>query len=74
MVLAAAGRGQNHTPGPGYQERAQVFTGSGGDVAGVSVSDLRATAPGPVPVHGSFPANVDWAVIAVEIALPPAGP
>jgi hypothetical protein len=74
VVLAAAGRGQNHTPGPGYQERAQVFTGSGGDVAGVSVSDLRATSAGPVPVHGSFPANVDWAVIALEIALPSATP
>ena len=43
-------------------------------MAGVSVSDLRATSAGPVPVHGGFPANVDWAVIAVEIALPPAAP
>jgi hypothetical protein len=74
VVLAAVGRGQNHTPGPGYEERAQVFTGSGGDVAGLSVSDLRPTAPGPVAVSGSFPANVDWAVIALEIALPPATP
>jgi hypothetical protein len=71
VVVAAAARQHDHLPGPGYQERVQIFTGSAGDVAGLSVADLRVGAPGSAPVHGSFAADVDWTVVALEIALPP---
>ena len=70
VVVAAAARGQDHVPGIGYQERVQIFTGGGGDVAGLSVADLRVAAPGPAPVQGGFAADVDWSVVALEIALP----
>ncbi|HET6303442.1 MAG TPA: hypothetical protein VFG80_01580, partial [Myxococcota bacterium] len=70
VVVAAAARGQDHAPGPGYQEQVQIFTGGGGDVAGLSVADLRVVAPGPAPVQGGFAADVDWSVVALEIALP----
>ncbi len=70
VVAAAAARQHDHVPGPGYQERVQIFAGSAGDVAGLSVADLRLTAPGSAPVHGGFAADVDWALVALEIALP----
>jgi hypothetical protein len=74
VVVAAAARQHDHAPGPGYQERVQIFSGSGGDVAGLSVADLGVAAPGPAPVHGGFAADVDWTAVALEIALPPLQP
>jgi hypothetical protein len=69
VYVAAAARHRDHLPGPGFVERAQIFAGSAGNVAGISVADFRAGAPAPAPVAGRFSGTVDWAVVALEIPV-----
>jgi hypothetical protein len=66
--VAAAARARDHSPGPGFTERAELFQGPlGGDTAGLSIADAGSEDPGRVDVSGEFSGNVDWAVVAVEI-------
>jgi hypothetical protein len=74
VYVAAAARHRDHVPGAGSTERAQVFSGTLGNVAGVSVADLRAGAPGTVLASGRFGINIDWAVVALELPLPQLSP
>jgi hypothetical protein len=69
VYVAAAIRARDHLPGPGFVERAELFAGSNGNIAGLSVADLLAGAPAPVPVAGRFSGTVDWAVAALEIPV-----
>jgi len=68
VYLAAGARFQDHVPGPGYTERAQVFAGAtNGEIAGVSVADRDVPIETRIPANGSFPSNVDWAVVVLEL-------
>jgi hypothetical protein len=68
VYVAAGARFQDHVPGPGYTERAQVFAGvTNGEIAGVSVADRDVPIETRIPVNGSFPSNVDWAVVVLEL-------
>jgi hypothetical protein len=67
LYLATAMRHRDHLPGSGYEERVELYKGSGGDVAGLSLADLRTGAPGPTAVQGRFDGLVDWAAVAFEI-------
>jgi hypothetical protein len=69
VYVAAAARNADHLPGPGFVERAQLFAGSGGSAAGISIADFQAGPPAPVAVEGDFSGDVDWAVAAFEIPL-----
>jgi hypothetical protein len=69
VYVAAAMRARDHLPGPGFVERAKLYAGSNGNVAGISVADLQAGAPAPVAVAGRFSGTVDWAVVALEIPV-----
>jgi hypothetical protein len=67
-VFAAAGmRNRTHTPGAGYNERAEVMAGSSGSAAAEAVMDQSVPSPASVPVNGTFSGAIDWAVVAVEI-------
>jgi hypothetical protein len=69
LYVAAAARNRDHLPGAGFVERAGLFHGSVGNVAGVSIADARAGAPAAVRIEGRFSGTVDWAVVALEIPL-----
>jgi hypothetical protein len=69
VYLAAAARNRDHLPGLGFVERAELFAGTAGNVAGVSVADLQAGAPASIPVEGGFNGIADWAVVALEIPV-----
>jgi hypothetical protein len=60
-------RNQNHTPGAGYNERAEVFQGDGGSIAGLAVQDQSIPTASTALLNGFFNREVDWAVIGVEI-------
>jgi hypothetical protein len=65
---AAAMRGNTHTPGAGYTERADFKQGSSNSsAASVAVQDKSIAAASTVSVTGAFSSTVDWAVVAVEI-------
>ena len=64
---ATAMRTKTHSPGAGFVERAEVRTGSGGDVASTAVEDANVADASPVTVSGSFSGAADWASVAVEI-------
>jgi len=66
--VASAMRNKDHEPGSAYTERAEVHHGaSGGETAGLAISDRVVGAPGPIGVNGTFNKTVDWAVVALEI-------
>jgi hypothetical protein len=67
VFVAVTRRSRHHTPGPGYTERVEFQTGSGGSVASLAASDQGFGAPGAVAVDGSFSDTVDWAAVAVEM-------
>ncbi len=67
VYSVTAMRNKPHTPGAGYTERAVVYEGSGGSVAGAAVQDQSVASAAMVAVDGSFSGSVDWAVAAVEI-------
>lgn len=69
---AVARRGNSHTAGSGFTERADFVQGDGGERAGVAVQDGPSSFPAPVLLAGSFSGAVDWAVIGIEIK--PASP
>jgi len=69
VYVAAAPRNRDHLPGPGFIERAEIFSGGTGSTAGVSVADTQAGPPGPVAIVGGFSGDTDWAVVAFEIPL-----
>jgi hypothetical protein len=69
VYVAAAPRHIAHLPGPGFVERVALVAGGTGSAAGISVADARAGALGPFSVTGAFGADVDWAVVAVEIPV-----
>ena len=62
---AAAMRNKTHTPGSGYEERAEVRQGSGGDQVSLAVMDRAVS--GTAQVNGALGSSTDWAVAAVEI-------
>jgi hypothetical protein len=64
---AVGHRNQPHTPGFGFEERAEVVAGAGGTAASVSVIDASVDQPRTVTVHGLFGGAVDWAAIVAEI-------
>ncbi len=74
LYVATAMRHRNHLPGSGYEERVELHKGSAGDVAGLSVADLRVGAPGLTAVQGRFDGVVDWAGVALEIPAAPLAP
>ncbi len=65
-------RNRTHTPAPGFRERREVMSGSGGSAASLSIVDLQAPAPQTVALAGTFSGEVDWALVGFEI-LPGAG-
>ena len=67
VYVATAMRHRDHVPGSGYAERVELYKGSAGSVAGLSIADLRTSAPGRTAVQGRFDAVVDWAGVALEI-------
>lgn len=67
VFVAAAMRGKNHTPGSGYTEIVETYSGSGGSTAGASTAERLLGSAGSVSVNGSFDGTVDWAVVAAEI-------
>jgi hypothetical protein len=69
VYVAAAARHRDHLPGLGFVERAELFAGSAGSIAGVSVADFQAGAPASIPVEGAFSGSIDWAVVALEIPV-----
>jgi hypothetical protein len=65
---AVAKRAVSHTAGGGFVQQVLVSQGSSSsDIASVVVLDRVIGSPGIVGVAGSFSANVDWAVAAVEL-------
>ncbi len=64
---AAAMRNRSHTPGAGFQERAEVLQGSGGGAASLAVMDSTVDAASTLAVNGTFSGNVDWAAVGVAI-------
>ncbi len=74
VYVATAMRQRDHLPGSGYQERVELYKGSGGSVAGLSIADLRIGAPGLTAVQGRFDTVVDWAAVALEIPASPPAP
>jgi hypothetical protein len=71
---AVAVRHRDHLPDPGYEERAELHSGSLGNIAGLALVDRRIGAPGPTAVSGQFGGVVDWAAIALEIPPTPPTP
>jgi len=67
VFAAAAIKGQMHTPGAGYSERAEVQQPSGINTSGVATEDKTIASASIVAVNGSFSAGVDWALVAFEI-------
>jgi hypothetical protein len=70
VQVAVAMRAQNHWPGPAWTEQAEIYAGSGGNMAGLSLALGSVELPAVVSVDGSFDSNVDWAVAAAEIRRP----
>jgi hypothetical protein len=70
VQVAVAMRAQNHWPGPAWAEQAEIYAGSGGNMAGLSLALGSVDLPAVVSVDGSFDSSVDWAVAAVEIRRP----
>ncbi|MGH7492998.1 MAG: InlB B-repeat-containing protein [bacterium] len=65
---AAAMRGNTHTPGAEYTERADFRQGSSNSsAASVAVQDKSIASASTVSVNGTFSSAVDWAVVALEI-------
>jgi hypothetical protein len=74
VYSAVAGRGKTHTPGVGYQERAEILGGSGGNASSAADSDRTVTSGTTATVNGSFSGVTDWAALAVEVRpAPPSG-
>jgi hypothetical protein len=68
MVYSAATmRNMTHTPGAGFNERAEAMQGSLGPAASIAVADRRLNLTATVAINGAFSDNVDWAVVALEI-------
>jgi hypothetical protein len=67
VFVAAAMRSKDHLPGAGSSERAELYQGSSGATAGVSVADRAAGTPATLSVSGTFSNATDWAVLAAEI-------
>jgi hypothetical protein len=68
--VAVAMRERDHQPGPAWTEQAELYAGSGGSAAGLSLAQGSVDQPAVVTVDGSFGTDVDWAVAAVEIRRP----
>ena len=68
MVFGAvAYRAKLHTPGAGYNEVIQDYSGTGGGTSSVTMVSQSIPLAGNVIVDGSFHRDVDWAVVALEI-------
>ena len=72
IVYSAVGlRNRTHSEGDGYTERFELHHGAiNGDRAGLATQDKLASSPhGPtdIPVDGTFSADVDWGIIAIEL-------
>ncbi len=68
---AIAMRHRTHTLGLGYTERVEFVQGSGGSAASVATMDQDIASASTVTVDGTFNANVDYAVIGIEIIPQP---
>jgi hypothetical protein len=65
---AVAMRSRTHTEGAGFTERGEIKFGASPPVmASVAVQDRNIMSPATIAVRGSFNADVDWAMAAVEI-------
>ncbi|QQR91792.1 MAG: hypothetical protein IPJ88_08855 [Myxococcales bacterium] len=67
VISVAAMREKGHLPGSGFVEHAEIYAGSSGDVASVSIASKPASAAGVFNVSGNFTNNVDWSVIAFSL-------
>ena len=67
VFSAVAMRNRTHTPGAEFWERAEVYQGIGGGIAGAAVQDKYVPTAVAVTVDGSFNGAVDWAVVALSI-------
>jgi hypothetical protein len=67
VFAAAAMRYRQLTPGAGYVLRDEARIGADGAAASVAVMDQEFPIQGMVSLDGTFDANVDWAVVGVEI-------
>jgi hypothetical protein len=68
VYAAVSTEARNHTPGPGFTERADVQIGSGGNTSGVAVSDRQLDGRTSLDIQGSFNGGgTDWALVALEL-------
>ncbi|MGH2570322.1 MAG: choice-of-anchor D domain-containing protein, partial [bacterium] len=64
---AVAMRERIHSPGPGWTARNEARADGAGSVVSVAVADRSVATPADVALDGSFDADADWSVVAVEI-------
>jgi hypothetical protein len=67
LYVAAAMRNRSHTPGAGYKERVEFRQGTASGTAAIAVEDKVVPYATIAAVNGTFDANVDWVMVAVEI-------
>lgn len=64
---AATMRHREHSTTESYRERVERHVGTMGGVASAAVVDRLVTAPGTIPLRGTFSSSTDWAAIGFEI-------
>jgi hypothetical protein len=67
IYAAVSTRHYDHIPGDDYTEQAEIYQGSGGAVAGLSIIDREVLTPSTIDIDGSFSRPVDWAFVGLEI-------
>ncbi|MCG3118584.1 MAG: hypothetical protein ALAOOOJD_00804 [bacterium] len=67
VVGAAAMKAQNHIPGAGYTERAEIKKTDPTKSSAVAMEDKSVATASTVAVNGSFSNAVDWAMVGLEI-------
>jgi YVTN family beta-propeller protein len=72
IVVSAVGRrNRDHIAGDGFTAVVDFETGTGGDIAGLSVATKEfAQATEAASVDGTFSSATDWSVIAFELLFP----
>jgi uncharacterized repeat protein (TIGR02543 family) len=64
---AIAIKGQAHTPGADYTERAEIKQLNGSNSSGIAVEDKIIASAATIAVNGSLKNAVDWAMVGLEI-------
>jgi hypothetical protein len=67
LVLATATRHYRFNTESNFAQRATLYNGSGGDVAGLALYDREETMTGSINLVGDYSRKVDYAVVALEL-------